>query len=62
MDQGTSMIAAIKAFAELSGNPGAVFSAANIDRPNVDKTPAPAPVPATALSTSLRNSGSMELS
>jgi len=61
MDLGTGMIAAIKAFADLSGDATAVFAAAEIDPPE-SSSPLPPPEMATDLATELLNSGAVRLS
>ena len=62
MDQGTAMIAAIRAFAELSGNPDSIFETAELDAPKIGAgSPLPPPIPATDLRTNLNNLGQVEL-
>lgn len=62
LDLGTGMIAAIKAFADLSDDPTAVFQTAEIDPPEGRSTPLPPPAEATNLSTELLNSGAVRVS
>jgi len=62
LDQGTGMIATIKAFADLSANPISVYAAAEIDPPEERAGPLPPPEAATDLSTELLNSGAVRVS
>lgn len=61
MNQGTAMIQTIRAFADLSGNPDAVFTTAELDAPKTGNTPLPPPVPATSMQASLQATGAIKL-
>ena len=61
LDLGSGMIAAIKAFADLSDNPTAVFQTAEIDPPEGRAGPLPPPEAATDLTTELLNSGAVRV-
>ena len=62
VDQGTSMIALIRAHAELAADPETVFTSANLDMPSDNAAPLPAPVAATDLRTNLLNTGAVKIS
>lgn len=61
LHQGSAMIQTIRAFANLSSNPDAVFTTAELDAPSTKGTPRPAPVPATEMSAQLLNTGAIKL-
>ena len=61
LHQGTAMIQTIRAFADLSGDPDAVFTTAELDAPSAKGTPRPAPVPATGMAAELLNTGAIKL-
>jgi len=62
LELGSGLIATIKAFADLSGNPALVYEQAGITPPEPRPSPLPPPVPAADLKTQLLNSGAVRVS
>ncbi len=61
MEQGTAMIAAIRAFASLSDDPDQVYDAADIDAPAAPGGTLPPPQAAADVRTSLENTGAVRV-